>query len=265
MWRNIICQSVFQVILLLIILFKGADMFGVPEGIACAKYSVKQQSELLWSVSTFQLINSTASIANNNNDDGFISCRAYKEECDHHGTTCLLKDHDFINHAGDIVVAKFSDFEDFESECLTCVKNSYYHGSLIFNTFIFCQLFNEYNARKILDEINFLEGLWGNHIFLLVSIVTLGCQIFLIELGGDFVKTSPLSLIDWLITIGLASLAWPVGILMRFIPIKEDPNTFFTHNAGGNKAESLEGRHHHDDSNSRGGIEMLRTTPVVVN
>ena len=64
--------------------------------------------------------------------------------------------------------------------------------------------------------------------FLFVSIVTFGLQIFLIEVGGDFVKTSPLTLIQWLITIALGFIGVPIGMLMRLIPIKEDPNSFFT-------------------------------------
>lgn len=64
--------------------------------------------------------------------------------------------------------------------------------------------------------------------FLFVSIISLGLQIFLIEVGGDFVRTSPLTLIQWLITIALGFIGVPIGILMRLIPIKEDPNSFFT-------------------------------------
>ena len=67
-----------------------------------------------------------------------------------------------------------------------------------------------------------------NNMFLIVSIVTFGLQIFLIEVGGDFVKTSPLTLIQWLITIALGFISVPVGMLMRLIPIDEDPNSFFT-------------------------------------
>jgi hypothetical protein len=59
--------------------------------------------------------------------------------------------------------------------------------------------------------------------------VTLGLQIFLVELGGDFVKTSPLTLTQWLITIALGWLSMPIGVLMRFIPpFHENPDTFFS-------------------------------------
>ena len=66
--------------------------------------------------------------------------------------------------------------------------------------------------------------------FLIVSFVSIGLQIFLVELGGDFVRTSPLNLTQWLITIGLGFLGVPIGILMRFIPVAEDPESFFTAN-----------------------------------
>ena len=38
MWRNIIVQSVFQVCLLLVLLYKGGEFFGVHEGDYCLKY-----------------------------------------------------------------------------------------------------------------------------------------------------------------------------------------------------------------------------------
>lgn len=46
--------------------------------------------------------------------------------------------------------------------------------------------------------------------------------------SGDFVKTSPLNLYQWIITVTLGFLGIPIGILMRLIPITEDPHSFFT-------------------------------------
>ena len=94
-----------------------------------------------------------------------------------------------------------------------------------------CQLFNEYTSRRLLDELNMFSGVFSNMAFIIVSLMSLGLQIFLVQVGGDFVRTSPLTLNQWLITIGLGALGIPVGIFMRFIPIKEDPNSFFTADA----------------------------------
>ena len=62
---------------------------------------------------------------------------------------------------------------------------------------------------------------------MLVSLFTVGAQIFLIEVGGTFVKTTSLTINQWLVTIALGAIGLPVGMLMRFIPVKEDPESFF--------------------------------------
>jgi hypothetical protein len=51
--------------------------------------------------------------------------------------------------------------------------------------------------------------------------------VFLVEIGGQFLKTSPLTIAQWFITIALAMIGVPLGMAMRWIPITEDPNSFF--------------------------------------
>ncbi|CAI7843233.1 unnamed protein product [Closterium sp. NIES-54] len=53
----------------------------------------------------------------------------------------------------------------------TIVRNT-----MIFNSFVFCQLFNEVNARKP-DKLNIFEGLHKNPLFILVLVVSLGFQV----------------------------------------------------------------------------------------
>ncbi len=55
----------------------------------------------------------------------------------------------------------------------------------------------------------------------------MGMQVFLVQLAGSFVSTTPLNLNQWLITIALGALSLPLGWLSRFIPVEEDPNSFF--------------------------------------
>lgn len=71
-------------------------------------------------------------------------------------------------------------------------------------------------------------GVFTNFNFILVSAVTIGLQVFLVEIGGDFVRTSPLTLSQWFITMALGAIGIPVGMLMRLIPVTEDPKTFFS-------------------------------------
>lgn len=224
MWRNILVQSVFQVVLLLVLIFSGAEMFDIPHGIACGKFDVNNhKTPKLWNIETKKLLKTSDGALGPN----VVSCGDYKVYCDGEGTHCIDKERTFVDHNNVERKRALSDFDSWEGKCLECVENSYQHGSIIFNAFIFCQFFNEYNARNIFDELNAFRGLATNHIFLIVSIVTLGCQIFLIEVGGEFTKTSPLTLYQWLVTIALGAIALPLGVLMRFIPVVEDPNSFF--------------------------------------
>jgi calcium-translocating P-type ATPase len=211
MWRNITCQAIFQLVLLLVLLFNGAELFGVPVNDEnCFKFHVKS-STLKWDPSTGE-----------KSSTGIIGCSSYTTYCGSEGTACLDATHS-ING----VSFTFSDFDGFESSCLECTSFDVRHYTIIFNAFIFSQVFNEYTARNIFNEWNPFKGVLGNHVFLGVSIFTIGAQILLVEVGGLFLRTYPLSINQWLVTVALGAIGLVVGVLMRFIPIKEDPRSFF--------------------------------------
>jgi magnesium-transporting ATPase (P-type) len=101
-----------------------------------------------------------------------------------------------------------------------------YRSTLIFNFFVFAQIFNEFNARSISDRWNVYEGLHTNWLFMGIIIASAGMQAFMVELGGSFTKTTGLTGEHWGITVGIAALALPLGIIMRFIPVEEDQRDF---------------------------------------
>ncbi len=217
MWRNIVCEGVFQLILLFILLFSGAQMFGVQEGEGCYTFSGSSSTDVYWDSSTHE------------------KCTTYGGTC---GVTCSMFDTACDSGSYDCYHDNFEKFDGFESECLTCEKIDYTHGTIIFNAFIFCQVFNEYTARDIFSEWNVFQGLITNPMFIGVSIFTILAQVMLVEVGGDFVKTTPLNINQWLITIALGAIGLPVGVLMRFIPVEEDPKTFHY----GTDFKSIEGK-----------------------
>uniref|UniRef100_A0A6I8P5C6 Calcium-transporting ATPase n=1 Tax=Ornithorhynchus anatinus TaxID=9258 RepID=A0A6I8P5C6_ORNAN len=51
------------------------------------------------------------------------------------------------------------------------------HYTIIFNTFVMMQLFNEINARKIHGERNVFDGIFGNPIFCTIVLGTFGVQV----------------------------------------------------------------------------------------
>ena len=107
-----------------------------------------------------------------------------------------------------------------------CEDGSSHHFSIVFNAFVFCQIFNEFNAREIGDVFNPIGALGDSPMFSLVIIFTVVSQWAIIEYGGDFTQTSPLSLNEWVTTIGYGAISIPIGYLMRLFPVSEDPDSF---------------------------------------
>jgi calcium-translocating P-type ATPase len=100
------------------------------------------------------------------------------------------------------------------------------HRTLIFNIFVLCQVFNEINCRKLGQDFNVFNGLFTNHICMAVLFFTVLMQFGMVQFGGEFTSTFPLSLQQWLICTGIGAISLPVGFLLRLIPIKEpDPET----------------------------------------
>lgn len=53
------------------------------------------------------------------------------------------------------------------------------HYTIVFNTFVLMQIFNELNARKIHGERNVFEGVFNNPIFCSIVLGTLVIQVTL--------------------------------------------------------------------------------------
>ena len=96
------------------------------------------------------------------------------------------------------------------------------HSTIVFNTFIFFQIFNIFNARKLFGECNPLEGVWTrSKTFLRVLFLIVAVQVVAVETFGRFMSVTRLNWWQWLICIGLGSAEVVVGIFVRFLPIQE--------------------------------------------
>lgn len=91
-------------------------------------------------------------------------------------------------------------------------------NTLIFNTFVLCQIFNEFNARKM-EKKNIFEGIHKSKLFLGIVVITLGFQVVMVELLGRFANTEKLNWGQWGVCIGIAALSWPIGWLSKLIPV----------------------------------------------
>lgn len=59
------------------------------------------------------------------------------------------------------------------------------HYTIVFNTFVLMQIFNEFNARKIHGERNVFEGVFNNIIFCSIVLGTFVIQVTCKRRGDD--------------------------------------------------------------------------------
>ncbi|PKS08310.1 hypothetical protein jhhlp_005254 [Lomentospora prolificans] len=90
--------------------------------------------------------------------------------------------------------------------------------TLIFNTFVFMQIFKLVNSRRIDNKLNIFEGLLKNHLFMLMAAIMVGGQVIIVFFGDAAFVVTPLNGPQWGISIVLGFLSIPVGVLIRLFP-----------------------------------------------
>uniref|UniRef100_A0A3B3BYA2 ATPase plasma membrane Ca2+ transporting 3a n=1 Tax=Oryzias melastigma TaxID=30732 RepID=A0A3B3BYA2_ORYME len=97
------------------------------------------------------------------------------------------------------------------------------HYTIIFNTFVLMQLFNEINARKIHGERNVFDGIFSNPIFCSIVLGTFAVQIVIVQWGGKPFSCAPLNMEQWLwcLFVGVGELLW--GQVIATVPTERLP------------------------------------------
>ncbi|KAF5530951.1 Ca2+-transporting ATPase [Fusarium napiforme] len=90
--------------------------------------------------------------------------------------------------------------------------------SLIFNIFVFMQIFKLVNSRRIDNKLNIFEGLHRNHLFMLMMTIMAAGQIIIIFFGSDAFVVTRLNGIQWGISLVLGFFSIPIGVLIRLFP-----------------------------------------------
>ncbi|RDX75659.1 putative calcium-transporting ATPase 11, plasma membrane-type, partial [Mucuna pruriens] len=97
-------------------------------------------------------------------------------------------------------------------------------NTLIFNSFVFCQVFNEINSRDI-EKINVFRGMFGSWIFLLIIFATVVFQVVIVEFLGTFASTVPLNWQLWLLSVLIGAVSMPIAAIVKCIPIERRDNS----------------------------------------
>lgn len=105
-----------------------------------------------------------------------------------------------------------SDFSEYN-------EVGFQHFTIFFNTFVLMQVFNAINSRKLnTKDRNVFKNFCNNHLFFIIILFIFFAQIAIVELGGSFIQTSPLSLSQHLLCLAFGVGTLLVGFLLKLIP-----------------------------------------------
>ncbi|RKP05214.1 hypothetical protein THASP1DRAFT_20077, partial [Thamnocephalis sphaerospora] len=91
-------------------------------------------------------------------------------------------------------------------------------GTMVFNTFVWMQIFNEVNARRLDKGLNVFKGLLSNHFFLGIFVFIALCQAIIVQFGGYAFSTTPLTGVQWAVCLVIGLVSLPIGALVRLLP-----------------------------------------------
>ena len=93
--------------------------------------------------------------------------------------------------------------------------------TVVFQTFVFMQLFNQINARKLGErEFNVFKDFFNNWMFIGIVVFTFAIQMVIVEFGGRYMRAYPLSMKDNGICAAIASITIFWGLILKCIPAR---------------------------------------------
>lgn len=91
-------------------------------------------------------------------------------------------------------------------------------NAMVFNCFVWMQIFNMFNNRRLDNKFNIFEGVQRNSFFICIALIMIGGQVMIMFVGGRAFSVERLSGEQWAYSVGLGAISIPVGIIIRLIP-----------------------------------------------
>lgn len=91
-------------------------------------------------------------------------------------------------------------------------------NTMVFNTFVWMQIFNEFNNRRLDNKFNVFEGVHRNKFFIGITLLMVGLQIAIIFIGGAAFEIKPINGTQWAICVVSAFVCLPWAVLLRLFP-----------------------------------------------
>ncbi|KAK9708459.1 plasma membrane calcium [Basidiobolus ranarum] len=90
--------------------------------------------------------------------------------------------------------------------------------TLVFNTFVFMQIFNEVNCRRLDNKLNIFYNIHKNTYFVVIFFIMALGQALIVNFGGAAFNTVKIGWLYWVISIVIGMLSIPIGAFIRCIP-----------------------------------------------
>ncbi|KAL1985174.1 hypothetical protein VTN96DRAFT_8196 [Rasamsonia emersonii] len=90
--------------------------------------------------------------------------------------------------------------------------------TVVFNTFVWMQVFNQYNCRRLDNRFNIFEGMFRNKWFLGIQLIIIAGQVMIIFIGGQAFSVHRLNGPQWGYSLVLGAISVPVAVIIRLIP-----------------------------------------------
>lgn len=111
------------------------------------------------------------------------------------------------------------------------VTNKWIHYTILYNTFILMNLFNQFNCRKLgWRDFNIFDNFFNNIYFFIIVGGEFAAQYFIVQIGGAPFRTESLSMVQWITCLLFGVGALIVGALAKFIPEAHSPKFAFNLN-----------------------------------
>ena len=221
MWKHIGFQSLFQIIILLLLYLIGP------------KYILEYKEDIIAFAKELKLCYGLPGGATNESyilygsEDKWSNDEKFKYLDYLNKTT----ENTTIKHCTEYVYKEFKESESLE-EVFQYYQSTYggtTHMTLIFDVFVFYTLFNQINCRIIDDSFNTFKRIHKGTWFIIVTSVEFGIQLALSQFGRIVFHCVNGGLTDyqWLYCFGLAITTMVFNFIIKLIPLEKviDPCT----------------------------------------
>jgi len=90
--------------------------------------------------------------------------------------------------------------------------------TLVFNAFVFAQIFNSINCRRLDNKLNIFEGISHNYYFIGITLLEIVVQVLIVFVGGAAFQVVRIGGREWGISLALGFVSIPWGAVIRCMP-----------------------------------------------